>query len=154
VDLAIAACEALGRRLKIVGTGRARARLMRQAGTTTEFAGYLSDEDVGRALSGARALLFPGEEDFGIVPVEAQAAGVPVVAYGRGGARETVIDGVTGVLHAEQTVRSLSEAILRFEQMEFDEAVVRDNARRFGPARFREEMTGLLLEQAALRHDH
>ena len=96
-------------------------------------------DDVERdALMGsARALLFPGEEDFGIVPVEAQAAGLPVIAYRVGGASETVIDGETGVLFEQQSALGLAAAIERFEGLELDERTVRQNAERFGRERFR-----------------
>jgi glycosyltransferase involved in cell wall biosynthesis len=92
--------------------------------------------------------LFPGEEDFGIVPAEAQAAGVPVIAYGVGGASETVLDGSTGVLFSEQTEQALAAAIERFESLGLDPAAARENARRFGRERFRAEMAGVI-ERAA-----
>src|SRR5208282_4204049 len=106
---------------------------------TTSFLGKVSEPERDRLLAGARALLFAGEEDFGIVPVEAQAAGVPVIAYGIGGAEETVIDGRTGVLFAEQSASALASAIERFEGLELDQAQTRENARRFGRERFRDE---------------
>jgi glycosyltransferase involved in cell wall biosynthesis len=146
VELAVAACATLGRRVKVVGAGRALAGARAAAGPGAEFLGYVSDAEVDRLLSGARALLFPGQEDFGIVPVEAQAAGVPVVAYGVGGVRDSVVEGETGVFHAEQTVASVASAILQFEDMVFDEHRIRANAARFGRARFRAEMAGLLLD--------
>ena len=91
VDLAIEACNQLGRALRIVGVGEEYQRLRRMAGKTVSFLGALSDEEVQNQYAHCRALLFPGEEDFGIVPVEAQASGRPVIAFGKGGARETVI---------------------------------------------------------------
>jgi glycosyltransferase involved in cell wall biosynthesis len=151
VDLAVAACAMLGRRVKIAGTGRGLEAARAAAGPGAEFLGHVSDEQLAELLSGARALLFPGEEDFGIVPVEAQAAGVPVIAYGRGGVRDSVIEGETGVFCAEQTAASLASAILEFEDSSFDEAAIRDNARRFAPERFRAEVAELLLEQHALK---
>jgi glycosyltransferase involved in cell wall biosynthesis len=151
VDLAVAACSMLSRPVKIAGTGRALDAARAAGGSGSEFLGYVPDDELGGVLAGARALLFPGEEDFGIVPVEAQAAGVPVIAYRGGGARDSVIEGETGVFCEEQTVASLSEAILRFEETTFDEATVRENARRFGPERFRSEIGELLGEQARLR---
>jgi len=151
VDLAVAACSMLRRPVKIAGTGRAIDAARAAAGPGSEFLGYVPDDELGDLLAGARALLFPGEEDFGIVPVEAQAAGVPVIAYSGGGARDSVIDGETGVFCEAQTVASLCAAILRFEDRTFDEAALRDNARRFGPERFRSEMGELLGEQARLR---
>ena len=151
VDLAVAACSMLRRPVKVAGTGRAIDAARAAAGPGSEFLGYVPDDELGDLLAGARALLFPGEEDFGIVPVEAQAAGVPVIAYSGGGARDSVIDGETGVFCEAQTVASLCAAILRFEDRTFDEAALRDNARRFGPERFRSEMGELLGEQARLR---
>ena len=151
VDLAVGACATLGRPVKVVGEGRGLEAARAAAGPDAEFLGYVPDYDMAELLSGARALLFPGEEDFGIVPVEAQAAGVPVIAFGAGGVRDTVIESETGVFHAEQTVTSVASAILQFESMEFDEYRVRANARRFGPARFRAEITDVLLEHAPER---
>jgi glycosyltransferase involved in cell wall biosynthesis len=148
VDLAVGACATLGRPVKVVGEGRGLDAARARAGADAEFLGYVPDYDMAELLSGARALLFPGEEDFGIVPVEAQAAGVPVIAYGEGGVRDTVVENETGVFHAEQTVTSVASAILQFESMEFDEYRIRANARRFGPARFRAEITDVLLEHA------
>jgi glycosyltransferase involved in cell wall biosynthesis len=150
VDLAVAAAASLGRRVKVAGDGRAMAAVREAASghAGVELLGRVSDEQRDRLLGGARALLFPGEEDFGIVPVEAQAAGLPVIAYGVGGATETVLDGRTGVLFAEQTRRSLVAAIERFEGLEIDTEAVRANAARFGRERFREEM-GAAIERAA-----
>jgi glycosyltransferase involved in cell wall biosynthesis len=148
VDLAVAACARLGRRLKVAGDGRAmdsvRALVEREGGATIELLGRVEEAQRDALLSGARALLFPGEEDFGIVPVEAQAAGVPVVAYGVGGARESVIDGRTGVLFDEHSAEGLARALERFEGLALDEAQVRANAERFGRLRFREEMAGAI----------
>jgi glycosyltransferase involved in cell wall biosynthesis len=148
VELAVGACATLGRRVKVVGEGRGLDAARAVAGPGAEFLGYVDDAEIDSLLSGARALLFPGEEDFGIVPVEAQAAGVPVIAYGAGGVRDTVIENETGVFHAEQTVTSVASAILQAESMRFDEHRLRANARRFGQARFRAEMTDVLLEHA------
>ena len=148
VELAVGACATLGRRVKVVGEGRGLDAAREAAGPGAEFLGYVDDAQIESLLSGARALLFPGEEDFGIVPVEAQAAGVPVIAYGAGGVRDTVIENETGVFHAEQTVTSVASAILQAESMRFDEHRLRANARRFGQARFRAEMIDVLLEHA------
>jgi glycosyltransferase involved in cell wall biosynthesis len=152
VDLAVAACGRLGRALKVAGDGRALDSVKAQAsGSRTEFLGKVSGAERDRLLGGARALLFPGEEDFGIVPVEAQAAGVPVVAYGVGGARETVLDGQTGVLFDARSAATLAAAIERFESLELDEELVRENARRFGRERFRAEMSAVIDRACALR---
>jgi glycosyltransferase involved in cell wall biosynthesis len=147
-DLAIAACTALDRPLKVVGGGRAGDAVRATAGPGVEFLGEVDDEELAHILAGARALVFPGEEDFGIVPVEAQAAGLPVIAYGLGGARDSVIDGQTGLHFTQQTPESLSDAILRFEDLRFDEERIRENARRFSHRRFLEEFAGLLEDLA------
>jgi glycosyltransferase involved in cell wall biosynthesis len=147
-DLAIAACTALDRPLKVVGGGRAGEAVRAAAGPRVEFLGEVGDAELAQILAGARALLFPGEEDFGIVPVEAQAAGLPVIAYGLGGARDSVIDGETGLLFAQQTAESLSDAILRFEDLRLDEKRIRENARRFSRGRFLEEFAALLEDLA------
>jgi glycosyltransferase involved in cell wall biosynthesis len=136
VDLALAACAQLGRKVKVVGAGRGLDAARAHAGPDAELLGFVPAEELGEIISGARALLFAGEEDFGIVPVEAQAAGVPVIAYGSGGIRDSVVDGETGVLFAEQTSACLADAILAFEALSLDERTIRDNARRFGPERF------------------
>jgi glycosyltransferase involved in cell wall biosynthesis len=144
VDLALAACAKLGRKVKVVGTGRALDAARRHAGPDAELLGFVPDDELAPLLAGARAVLFPGEEDFGIVPVEAQAAGVPVIAYGVGGIRDSVVDGVTGVFFERQTAESLAEAILAFERLDLDERAIRDNARRFGPERFRSAFADLV----------
>jgi glycosyltransferase involved in cell wall biosynthesis len=144
VDLALAACARLGRPVKVVGAGRALDAVAGHAGPDAELLGFVPDDELGPLLAGARAVLFPGEEDFGIVPVEAQAAGVPVIAYGAGGVRDSVVDGLTGVFFGQQTVEALADAILAFEQIDFDEAAIRANARRFGPERFRAAFVDLV----------
>lgn len=149
VDIAVEACARLGVALKVAGDGRALASVRAGADSAAiEFLGGVDDEQRDALLSGARALLFPGEEDFGIVPVEAQAAGVPVIAYAVGGASETVLDGRTGVLFGDQDAGALARAIERFERLDLDEADVRANAERFGRQRFREELAAAI-ERAA-----
>jgi glycosyltransferase involved in cell wall biosynthesis len=143
-DLAAAACAALDRPLKVVGAGRAAEAVRAAAGPQTEFLGQVSNDELPALLAGARALLFPGEEDFGIVPVEAQAAGVPVIAYGFGGVRDSVVDGVTGVLFDEPTVASLCAAIERFEAIELRESDLREQAARFAPDRFTSEFARVI----------
>jgi glycosyltransferase involved in cell wall biosynthesis len=151
VDLALAACAQLGRALTVAGGGRALAGMRALAGPDASIAGRVSDDERDDLLSRARALLFPGEEDFGIVPVEAQAAGVPVIAYGVGGAAESVIDGRTGVLFAEQSAGGLAGAIERFEGLEIGEGDLRENARRFGRERFAAEMAAVIDRADRLR---
>src|SRR6185369_16064707 len=116
-DLALAACARLARRLVVIGTGQDEKKLRRLAGERVQFLGWQGDEVIRDHMRRCRALLFPGEEDFGIVPVEAQACGTPVIALGRGGAVETVITGqeATGILFEEQTVECLVESLMTFE---------------------------------------
>jgi glycosyltransferase involved in cell wall biosynthesis len=144
VDLAVAACERLSRPLKVAGAGRGLDAIRASAGAGIELLGKVTDSERDELLAGARALLFPGEEDFGIVPVETQAAGAPVIAYGVGGAVESVVDGHTGVLFGEQSAASLAGAIERFEELALDEREVRENARRFGEERFRTELAAVI----------
>ena len=115
VDLAVRAFNALGLPLVVIGDGRDRAGLERIAGPNVRFLGRVSDEEKQRYLAGCRAFLFPGEEDFGIAPLEAQAAGRPVIAYAAGGALDTVREGVTGEFFREATPESLAEAVRRFD---------------------------------------
>jgi glycosyltransferase involved in cell wall biosynthesis len=135
-DIAVAACERLGRRLIVAGEGRDLDRLRSLSPRHTEFVGHVPEADVPGLLARARALLFPGIEDFGIVPVEAQAAGLPVIAHGVGGVLDSVIDGETGVLYRPGSVEGLCAAIERFEQLNFDQAAIRANSRRFAPEIF------------------
>lgn len=117
-DLAIDAFNASGRQLVVIGEGEMLESLKRRAGPNITFMGRQPFEVVREYLSRCRALVFPGLEDFGMVPVEAMAAGRPVIAYGQGGALDTVLDGHTGVLFREQTVESLNEAVARYERLE------------------------------------
>jgi glycosyltransferase involved in cell wall biosynthesis len=134
VDLAIQAFNVLRERLVIIGDGPEAKRLREIAGPTVEFLGWQSDEKIRDYYAGCKALIFPGEEDFGIVPVEAMASGKPVIAYARGGATETVLESGasrTGILFQEQTVESLIGAVRRFTPEMFDPKVIRDHALRF-----------------------
>ncbi len=144
-DVAVAACARLDRPLKVVGSGRGGESLAELAGPRTELLGFVDDDDLAEIVAGARALLFPGEEDFGMVPVEVQAAGVPVIAYGRGGAADSVVDGVTGILYGDPSVESLCAAIERFEATSFDEEELRRRAATFSPERFRREISEFLM---------
>ncbi len=146
-DLAVEACRKLGRKLIVIGSGQHAAKLKAQANTHTTFLGWQSDEVIRDHLRRAKALLFPGEEDFGIVPLEAQACGCPVIGYGRGGLTETVRPlgegaSATGVYFEEQTPDSVVEAIERFEQNadRFDPRAARRNAMRFRKDRFEAEL--------------
>ena len=138
-EIAVAACLRMNRRLVVVGAGTERLQKLANGSPLVTFRGRVSDEDLRRSYAEARALLFPGLEDFGIVPLEAQAAGTPVIAYGRGGALETVVDGKTGLFFGEQTVESLCSAIESFEakSASLDPADCRARASNFTPANFR-----------------
>lgn len=142
VDIAIEACNRLGRRLVVVGKGRELKNLKKLAGPTIEFTEWASRERLGDLYSRCRALLFASKEDFGIVPVECQSYGRPVIAYGRGGALESVIPGVTGVHFAEQTPASLIKAILELECHigQFDPARIRAHAESFGLPEFKRHL--------------
>ena len=143
IDLAVAACTKLGRRLVVIGSGDEESRLRAIAGPTVEFkGGGLSDEEVRDYYLRAKAFLFPGEEDFGITPVEAQSAGTPVLAYGRGGACETVEDGRTGLLFHAQTVDSLAECIEKFEAegVACTKEEIRAHSLRFSEERFEAQL--------------
>ncbi|MEX2117479.1 MAG: glycosyltransferase [Bacteroidota bacterium] len=144
IDLAIQACQALKRPLKIVGTGPDEGKLRSMAGPDVSFLGWQSDSELARFYGQCRAVLFPGVEDFGIVPLEAMASGKPVVAFGRGGALETIVDGTTGVFFGEQTVVSLVDAIQRLDQMQFDPHAIRRHAEGFDRASFRIKLQSLI----------
>ncbi len=146
LDLAVAACRRLKRKLIVIGNGPDVARLRGTQDQSVSFLGYQPDDVVRDHYRRAKALLFPGEEDFGIVPVEAVAHGCPVIAYGVGGASETVADGRTGVLFEEQTVESLAAAIERTEGISFDPVAMHVHTQRFSRARFLREMRELLLD--------
>jgi glycosyltransferase involved in cell wall biosynthesis len=131
IDLAVEACSRTGRRLIVIGDGPDRERLKSLAGPTVTFLGRQPDAAVSRIASRCRALIFPGEEDFGMAPLEINAAGRPVVAYAAGGATETVIERMNGVLFQEQTVDSLVEGLERLESQSWDPAAIRRNAQRY-----------------------
>jgi glycosyltransferase involved in cell wall biosynthesis len=129
------------RKLVMVGDGPEMQKIRRKSGPNVELRGYQGDDVMRDLMQRARAFVFAAEEDFGIVPVEAQACGTPVIAYGKGGVRETVRAGVTGMFFEEQTVQSVCEAVEQFEAKAggFSANTVRANAERFSGARFREE---------------
>lgn len=130
-DIAVEACSKMRKKLIVIGDGEERDRLEQMAAPCVTFLGYQDDETVNKYVSECKALLFPGEEDFGIVPVEVMAAGRPVIAYGKGGVLDSVIDGKTGVFFYEQTSASLMDAISRFENMSFDSQEIRKHAMSF-----------------------
>lgn len=149
IDLAVAAFNELGLPLTVIGDGRDRASLEAMASSNVRFLGYQPRGKVRDLLSRCRAFIFPGEEDFGIAPVEAQASGRPVIAYAGGGALETVEDGVSGLFFREATPESLAEAVTSFEREKgnFDSAVIQEVARRFDTAVFREKLAAFIDEK-------
>ncbi len=140
LDLAVDAFNELGLPLKIAGVGEEITRQKPRAKANIEFLGRVSEDERNRLLLGAKGFIFPPEEDFGITPVEALAAGTPVIAYGKGGALEYIKDGINGALFTEQTSKALVNAVKRFENLTFEEKAIRSSARPFDTAVFRSEM--------------
>lgn len=149
VDIAVEAFNRLGRRLVIIGEGEALAEVKRMAGPKVEVLGWQPFTVIRDHLARCRALVFPGEEDFGIVPVEAMACGKPVIAYQAGGALETVINGETGLFFGQQTSDSLIDAVQRFESAEsaFDAQRIAGHARMFDKEIFKKKITGFIQEK-------
>ncbi len=141
IDLIVETFSRLGKKLVVVGTGPDEKKIKSLAANNVELLGYQSDEVLRDLMQRARAFVFAAEEDFGIVPVEAQACGTPVICLGRGGTRETVKDGVTGIHFENQSEEDLARAIERFERMEetFDPKNIRNHALQFSRQRFEEE---------------
>ena len=144
VDLAVRACTALKLPLLVGGDGRDRTRLERLAGPTVKFLGRVPEADLPALVAGCRAFVFPGLEDFGIAPVQALAAGRPVIALAGGGALDIVQDGVNGILFPTPEVDDLCAALQRFERLSFDPAGLRRSAERFDRARFVDEFQSYL----------
>jgi len=136
IDLAIEACNRLQLPLVIIGSGRDENRLKSIAGPTIRFTGRLSDEEVLYYYAHCRAFILPGEEDFGITPLEAQASGRPVIAYGAGGALASVVEGVTGTFFQTQTPESLIAALASFNERIYDPQTIRNHALEFDKPRF------------------
>jgi glycosyltransferase involved in cell wall biosynthesis len=143
-DLVVEAFRELGLPVKIVGDGRDRARLEARATPNVEILGRVDDDTLRELYANCRGYLFPGEEDFGIAPVEAQAAGKPVIAYAAGGALDTVIDGETGVHFSRQTPQALVDAVRRAESISFDSERIRQHAARFGADVFRQQFSAFV----------
>ena len=144
VDLAVQACTRLKLPLLVGGDGRDRARLERMAGPTVKFLGRVPDVDVPALMAGCRAFIFPGLEDFGITPVQALAAGRPVIALAGGGALDIVQDGVNGVLFSQPEVDEVCAALERFDRLTFDAPAQRRSAERFDQERFKEQLRAFL----------
>lgn len=150
-DLAVRTFNRLGKRLVVIGGGEMLPELKAMAGPTVELLGRQPFDVLRDAYAHAKGLIFPGEEDFGIVPVEMMASGRPVIAYGRGGALETVIDGLSGVLFDEQSEDALADAIARAERISFDPGAIVRHASGFGKARFKEQMAAAIEDTLTAR---
>jgi glycosyltransferase involved in cell wall biosynthesis len=140
-ELAVEAFNALGRRLIVIGGGEMLAEVRKLAGPTVTVMGPQPFSVLRHHYAHCRALIFPGEEDFGIVPVEVMASGRPVIAYGRGGATETVTPGVSGLFFMEQTAAAIERAVHDFERMRFDPRRIRAQAENFNANKFVTEFT-------------
>lgn len=150
-DIAVEAFNRLGLKLVVVGEGSDLPRLARMAGPNITLMGRQSGESLRGLYASCRALIFPGEEDFGIVPVEAMASGRPVVAFGKGGVCDSVRDGIGGILYLDQTVEGLVAAVARFQQEEarFSQQGIAAEATRFSAARFRQQFGDLVTARLA-----
>jgi glycosyltransferase involved in cell wall biosynthesis len=150
VDLAVQACSKLGIPLKVAGGGPELERLKAMAGPTVEFLGRVPDGQVEGLFANCKAFLFPGEEDFGIAPLEAMASGRPVIAYRAGGATETVVEGKTGVFFEEQSVDALAEAIERLNRLSIDPPAIRWHAERYDVSAFQARLAYFAKKYLAL----
>ncbi len=146
LDLAVETCSKLNLKLVVIGDGPDRDRLTRLAGPSVTFLGRQPDAVVNHYASHCKALIFPGEEDFGIAPLEINAAGRPVIAYRGGGATETIIEGLNGTFFDKQDVPSLSKALQRFESMTWDTAAIRRHAEKYDTSVFQEKILYYLAE--------
>jgi len=149
VDLIVELCNKLKRKLIVVGDGPEKESLLLRAGPTVEIRGFCSDAEKRKLFQDCRAFIFPTEDDFGIVPLEAMSCGKPVIAFGKGGARETVIPGITGVLFEEQTIESMEKGLARFYQIEdsFNALTIRKHAQNFSKERFMKEIKSVLRKE-------
>jgi glycosyltransferase involved in cell wall biosynthesis len=147
LDLAVDAFNELGLPLKVAGTGEEIAKHSPRAKSNIEFLGRVPDDQLAQLYGRAKGFIFPVEEDFGIVPVEAMANGTPVIAYGVGGAVETVVEGKTGTFFFEKTPAALADAVRRFESMTFDPVAIRQQADRFSQAVFHRNLCRFVSEQ-------
>lgn len=145
-DVAIDAFNELGLKLKVIGDGEERKALERKAGDNIEFLGRVPFSELKHHFARCRALIFPGEEDFGMVPVEVMASGRPVIAYARGGALDTVVDGLSGLHVHEQTVEAFVEAVRSFKEEDFDPERIRTHAGTFGREPFKQRIRQILAQ--------
>lgn len=153
VDIIVKAFNKLELPLKIIGSGRELDRLKKMSNSNIEFLGFQNEEKVAEYMSKCRALVFASREDFGIVPLEAQSCGRPVIAYGAGGTKETVIPGKTGILFYEQTTEAVIEAVRKFEQMTFDSRIIREFALKFDKVIFKEKIKNFIEEKFGKKYE-
>lgn len=144
IDTAIEAFNTSGKKLVVISDGPDRSRLESMASDNIEFTGYVSNQKRAELLAGAKGLVFPNVEDFGISPVEAMASGTPVLAYGKGGVTETVTDGKTGVFFDQQTTAGINQAIERFESTKFDGETLAAHAREFSEDVFKKKLASAI----------
>jgi len=144
IDLAVQACTQLGLPLIVAGDGRDRSRLEALAGPTVQFVGHVPDAHLPDLMGRCRAFIFPGEEDFGIAPVQAMAAGRPVIAFADGGAIDYLRSGHTGVLFEEQSLRALTDALDGFDEDAFDAGAIREEAMRFDRSEFERKLRNFI----------
>jgi len=147
IELAVSAFNRLGYPLLVVGTGPEEKMLKKMANPNIRFLGHCSDEELVELYASCKAFIFPGEEDFGITVVEAQASGVPVIAYGKGGALETVKEGKSGLFFYEATVESLIEAVKKFDTMFFDPVIIRELALLYDRSVFKSSVEDFIIEK-------
>lgn len=140
IDLAIEACNRTGKYLKIVGEGPDRTRLEKLAGPTIEFYGYREGDELADLFASATATIVPGEEDFGLVPLESMATGTPVIGYGKGGLLETVVEGETGTFFHENTVESLADILTHFDPKNYSAQNCINQAKKFSESEFVHKM--------------
>ena len=142
IDLIVEAFSQTDKRLLVIGDGPDMAKIKSKAGKNVELLGFADDETMADLMGRAKAFVFAAEEDFGITPVEAQACGTPVICFGRGGARETVLDGESGLYFMEQNTKELLAAVAKFEQNydKFEPVKIRENSLKFSRARFEAEI--------------
>ena len=146
LDLAVRAATELSLPLKVIGSGPDLDRLKSMAGSTIEFLGRQTDDEVGRLVGRCQALIFPGEEDFGMAPLEVNAAGRPVIAYFGGGATETVREGLNGTFFHENSVASLVGAIRTFQSMTWDSTAIQAHAQSYDTVNFQRKVLAFLKE--------
>jgi glycosyltransferase involved in cell wall biosynthesis len=153
VDIAVDAFTRMQKNLVVIGTGEEMEDLKRRAGPTIKFLDHQPFASLKKHMAQCKALIFPGEEDFGIVPVEVMASGRPVLAYGRGGAMDTVVEGLSGMLFAEQSVECLIESVAKFEAAEagFEPKAIRAHALNFSKDNFKKKIKMLVQEELAKR---